>query len=317
MASVELQSITKRFGAVEVHMIGPLQTNKAKVAVELFDTIHSLDRPSLADKLASLAQTRGASPDLFVQVNTGAEPQKAGILPEALDAFIADCRRRDLPLRGLMCIPPEAEDATPHFQTLADMAARRLADLSSASFQFTPTGPGALAPVPATRQAPLAPIALARPQPPARPPRLRACRRSPRRSSSPSFSGRGEAFMLHCSIGPFAEPLPQGSLVGISEPAPAMITLAGSVLEADVKRATGAQRAPQPVKGGWYRGQRYVEQTCAAPDAIKRFGFVDIVEAPDTYLEPTVGAGKTRQLWGRVKGRDLEASLGKGPGITS
>ena len=113
-----------RFAGVQVHMIGPLQTNKAKVAVELFDTIHSLDRPSLADKLASLAQTRGASPDLFVQVNTGAEPQKAGILPEALDAFIADCRRRDLPVVGLMCIPPEGEDSTPHFATLADLAAR-------------------------------------------------------------------------------------------------------------------------------------------------------------------------------------------------
>lgn len=112
------------FGPVAVHMIGPLQTNKAKVAVELFDAIHTVDRPSLADKLARLAQARGASPDLFIQVNTGAEPQKAGILPEAVDGFVATCRAMDLPLSGLMCIPPEAEDAGPHFRMLADMAAR-------------------------------------------------------------------------------------------------------------------------------------------------------------------------------------------------
>lgn len=113
-----------RFGAVSVHMIGPLQTNKAKVAVELFDAIHTLDRPSLAEKLARLAEARGACPELFVQVNTGAEPQKAGVLPEALDGFIADCRGMGLPLAGLMCIPPEGEDSTPHFHTLAGMAAR-------------------------------------------------------------------------------------------------------------------------------------------------------------------------------------------------
>jgi PLP dependent protein len=107
-----------------VHMIGPLQTNKAKQAVELFDAIHTLDRLSLADKLARLAEARGQCPALFVQVNTGAEPQKAGVLPEALDGFVADCRARDLPLAGLMCIPPEAEDPVPHFRMLAVMAAR-------------------------------------------------------------------------------------------------------------------------------------------------------------------------------------------------
>ncbi|MCX8509886.1 MAG: YggS family pyridoxal phosphate-dependent enzyme [Rhodobacteraceae bacterium] len=120
-----------RFGAVLVHMIGPLQTNKAKVAVELFDAIHTLDRPSLAEKLARLAEARGACPELFVQVNTGAEPQKAGVLPEALDAFIADCRRMGLPLSGLMCIPPEGEESRPHFRMLAEMAGRNgLAGLS-------------------------------------------------------------------------------------------------------------------------------------------------------------------------------------------
>lgn len=113
-----------RFGAVQVHMIGPLQTNKAKVAVELFDAIHTVDRASLADKLAKLAQARGACPDLFIQVNTGAEDQKAGILPDQADAFIASCRAMDLPVHGLMCIPPEAEDPAPHFAALADMAAR-------------------------------------------------------------------------------------------------------------------------------------------------------------------------------------------------
>ena len=112
------------FPSVSVHMIGPLQTNKAKVAVELFDAIHTLDRPSLADKLAKLAQARGACPELFVQVNTGAEPQKAGVLPDDLDGFIADARAMDLPLSGLMCIPPEDQDPAPHFAMLADMAAR-------------------------------------------------------------------------------------------------------------------------------------------------------------------------------------------------
>ena len=112
------------FGAVAVHMIGPLQTNKAKVAVELFDAIHTVDRMSLAEKLAKLAQTRGACPQLFVQVNTGAEPQKAGVLPGDLDGFIASARAMDLPFAGLMCIPPEGEDAAPHFAMLAKMAAR-------------------------------------------------------------------------------------------------------------------------------------------------------------------------------------------------
>lgn len=112
------------FPGVAVHMVGPLQTNKAKQAVELFEAIHTLDRPSLAEKLARLAQARGASPDLFVQVNTGAEPQKAGVLPEAVDAFVADCRALDLPPAGVMCIPPDGEDPTPHFAMLRQIGAR-------------------------------------------------------------------------------------------------------------------------------------------------------------------------------------------------
>jgi hypothetical protein len=112
-----------RYGPVQVHMIGPLQSNKAKVAVDLFDAIHTLDRPSLAQKLAGLQQARGALPALFVQVNTGAEPQKAGVLPTDLSAFLKDCRTMDLSPVGLMCIPPENEDSTPHFAMLARMVA--------------------------------------------------------------------------------------------------------------------------------------------------------------------------------------------------
>jgi hypothetical protein len=112
------------FPGVDLHMIGPLQTNKAKVAVELFDAIHSVDRPGLAEKLARLAQARGACPQLFIQVNTGEEPQKAGVLPAETDAFVAACRAMDLAPAGLMCIPPEGRDSTPHFAMLAAMAAR-------------------------------------------------------------------------------------------------------------------------------------------------------------------------------------------------
>ncbi len=120
-----------QFPGVAVHMIGPLQTNKAKVAVDLFDAIHSVDRPSLAEKLARLAQERGRCPELFVQVNTGAEPQKAGILPGDLDPFIASARAMDLTISGLMCIPPDGEDPAPHFAMLAAMAAQNgLAGLS-------------------------------------------------------------------------------------------------------------------------------------------------------------------------------------------
>ncbi len=120
-----------QFGPVAVHMIGPLQTNKAKLAMDLFDAIHTVDRASLAEKLAKLAQTRGTCPDLFVQVNTGIEPQKAGVLPADLDAFVAACRGMDLAPLGLMCIPPDGQDPTPHFAMLAEMATRNgLAGLS-------------------------------------------------------------------------------------------------------------------------------------------------------------------------------------------
>lgn len=117
-------ALRARFGPVRLHMIGPLQSNKAKVAVELFDAIHTLDRPSLADKLARLAEGAGTCPELFAQVNTGREPQKAGVLPEETDAFVARCRGLGLPLSGLMCIPPEDAPSGPHFAMLRDMAAR-------------------------------------------------------------------------------------------------------------------------------------------------------------------------------------------------
>lgn len=123
-AGAKWPDLRAQFSGVSVHMIGPLQTNKAKVAVDLFDAIHSVDRPSLAEKLARLAQERGRCPELFVQVNTGEEPQKAGILPSDLDPFIASARAMDLTISGLMCIPPEGEDASPHFAMLAAMAAR-------------------------------------------------------------------------------------------------------------------------------------------------------------------------------------------------
>ena len=123
-ASAKWPGLRAQFGAVDLHMIGPLQTNKAKQAVELFDAIHTLDRPSLMQKLASLAQSRGTCPHLFVQVNTGAEPQKSGVLPDAVDSFVTQCRALDLSPLGLMCIPPEGEDPIPHFRALASMAAR-------------------------------------------------------------------------------------------------------------------------------------------------------------------------------------------------
>ena len=113
------------FDGVRLHLIGPLQTNKLARALDLFEAIHSLDRDSLARKLAGAVQARGDCPKLFVQVNTGDEPQKAGVAPASLDGFLMACRRAyDLPVFGLMCIPPAAEDPDPHFSRLAEMAAR-------------------------------------------------------------------------------------------------------------------------------------------------------------------------------------------------
>jgi len=114
----------ERYDDVELHLIGPLQTNKTRQAFELFDAIHSVDRPKLAKTIARIAQEEGHCPDLFVQVNTGEEDQKAGILPADADAFIADCRDLDLTLAGLMCIPPVDEEPSLHFSLLAKIAER-------------------------------------------------------------------------------------------------------------------------------------------------------------------------------------------------
>ncbi|WP_170383944.1 YggS family pyridoxal phosphate-dependent enzyme [Ruegeria atlantica] len=113
-----------QFSDIDLHLIGPLQTNKARQAIELFSTIHSVDRPKLAKTLARLAQEVGTCPALFIQVNTGEEEQKAGILPADADAFIADCRNLDLPIQGLMCIPPVDEEPSLHFALLAKIAER-------------------------------------------------------------------------------------------------------------------------------------------------------------------------------------------------
>ncbi len=116
--------LRERFDGVALHLIGPLQTNKARQAMELAQAIHSVDRPKLAKTIARLAQEIGQCPDLFVQVNTGEEPQKAGVLPQDTDAFIAESRALDLPIKGLMCIPPVDETPSLHFALLARIAER-------------------------------------------------------------------------------------------------------------------------------------------------------------------------------------------------
>jgi PLP dependent protein len=114
----------KTYDGIELHLLGPLQSNKARQAMELFDVIHSVDRPKLARTLARLADELGHCPDLFLQVNTGEEPQKAGVLPSEIDGFVAECRALELPVIGLMCIPPVDEEASLHFALLAKLAKR-------------------------------------------------------------------------------------------------------------------------------------------------------------------------------------------------
>jgi pyridoxal phosphate enzyme (YggS family) len=117
---------------VKLHLIGPLQTNKAAAAVQLFDAIETLDREKLARLLALEMTRQNKRPDCFIQVNTGAEPQKAGIAPAVADSFIALCRRElNLPVVGLMCIPPVDADPRPHFQLLAEIARRNRLDFLS------------------------------------------------------------------------------------------------------------------------------------------------------------------------------------------
>ena len=110
---------------IELHLIGPLQSNKAREAVETFDVIESVDRERIAQALAKEIEATGKHPRLLVQVNTGAEPQKAGVLPEDADAFIKTCRERyGLKIEGLMCVPPVDQQASPHFALLAEIAKR-------------------------------------------------------------------------------------------------------------------------------------------------------------------------------------------------
>ena len=112
------------YKGVDLHLIGPLQSNKARQAFELFDVIHTLDRPKLAKTFARLAQDMGHCPPLFIQVNTGEEPQKAGITPDDTDAFTKECQALDLPVQGLMCIPPVDETPSLHFALLRKLADR-------------------------------------------------------------------------------------------------------------------------------------------------------------------------------------------------
>ena len=118
-------ALRERFADVQLHLIGPLQSNKAEDAVALFDVIETVDRPKIAAALAKAIDKAGRRPRLYVQINTGAEPQKAGVLPEAADAFLAACREEHgLEITGLMCIPPIDDQASPHFALLAKIAAR-------------------------------------------------------------------------------------------------------------------------------------------------------------------------------------------------
>lgn len=124
-AKAKWPALRDKHPGLELHLIGPLQSNKAKEAVALFDAIHSVDRISLCEALAKEIAKQGRSPLLFAQINTGAEPQKAGVLPEEADAFLKDCREKyGLPVAGVMCIPPVDEAPGPHFALTVQIARR-------------------------------------------------------------------------------------------------------------------------------------------------------------------------------------------------
>jgi pyridoxal phosphate enzyme (YggS family) len=131
-AKAKWPDLKARYPDVALHLIGPLQSNKAKEAVALFDAIHSVDRASLCEALAKEIQKQGRAPLLFVEINTGAEPQKAGVLPEAADGFLKACRDTyGLTIGGLMCIPPADEAPAPHFALTAKIAVRNGLELLS------------------------------------------------------------------------------------------------------------------------------------------------------------------------------------------
>jgi pyridoxal phosphate enzyme (YggS family) len=118
-------ALITKYPRLSLHLIGPLQSNKAKEAVALFDVIHSVDRPSLCEALTKEIAKQGRKPLLFVEINTGAEPQKAGVLPQNADAFLQACREKyGLTISGLMCIPPFEEASAPHFALTAKIAKR-------------------------------------------------------------------------------------------------------------------------------------------------------------------------------------------------
>src|SRR5580658_8788794 len=122
-AKAKWPPLKAEYHGIELHLIGPLQSNKAREAIELFNVIHSLDRPKLAEALRAEIDRVGRAPTLFVQVNTGEEPQKAGVTPKDAPAFITRCREElKLPVEGLMCIPPANEAPAPHFALLAKLA---------------------------------------------------------------------------------------------------------------------------------------------------------------------------------------------------
>jgi PLP dependent protein len=124
-AKAKWPALKAQHPGLELHLVGPLQSNKVKDALALFDAIHSVDRPSLCAALAKEIGKGGRQPQLFVEVNTGAEPQKAGVLPEAADAFLTRCRDEyGLRIDGLMCIPPFDDPPAPHFALLAKIAQR-------------------------------------------------------------------------------------------------------------------------------------------------------------------------------------------------
>jgi hypothetical protein len=124
-AKAKWPALMEKHPGLELHLIGPLQSNKAKEAVALFDAIHSVDRASLCEALAKEIAKQARQPDLFVQINTGAEPQKAGVLPQEADEFLRACRETyGLTISGLMCIPPVDEAPGPHFALTAKIARR-------------------------------------------------------------------------------------------------------------------------------------------------------------------------------------------------
>jgi PLP dependent protein len=124
-AKAKWPGLMSAYPGIALHLIGPLQSNKAKEAVALFDAIHSVDRSSICEALAKEINSQKRRPELFVQLNTGEEPQKAGIAPSEADAFIAGCRDKyGLAISGLMCIPPVDDAPAPHFALTAKIAAR-------------------------------------------------------------------------------------------------------------------------------------------------------------------------------------------------